>query len=91
MTYKHPDVKVDSTEENAGTAATDNRKRPVPGSSVCIYNLRTKQQRRDMFQATLPECSGSDNLLDIHSRRAQMIHKSIFEEMVMDLLPFTEV
>ena len=29
--------------------------------------------------------------IDIHSQRAQEIHKSIFEEMVLDLVPFTEV
>ena len=51
MTYKHPDIKI---TEAPRAPAQNSRARHVPGSTVCIFNLRTHEQRNNMFRATLP-------------------------------------
>ena len=44
-----------------------------------------------MFQNTIQDWDPPQSLLTMNSPRAQAIHKSIFEEMILDLVPFCEV
>ena len=70
-----------------GNDASTNKK----SSIISIWKLRSKEQRKEMFQTTIPGWVDSKTMLPFNDARAQRIHKSIFETMVLDLVPFSEV
>ena len=84
--FKDPD---NSESPSPSTSAGSSLKRGA--DTVQIYNVRTKKERRDMFEFTIPDWIEATNTLDFNSARAQKIHKSIFELFIIDLVPFTEV
>ena len=55
-----------------------------------LYDLCSKEKRRKLFQSTIPGWVEAKHELDFNGPRAQRIHKSIFEKMVVDLDPFYE-
>ena len=56
-----------------------------------ILTSKSKKERKDMFEFTIPDWIEATNMLDFNSARAQKIHRSIFELFIVDLVPFTEV
>ena len=54
------------------------------------YSLCPKKKRGELFQATIPGWVEATTELDFHGPKAQRFHRSIFEMMVTDLLPFYE-
>ena len=76
------------TQEQPGSSNEGNRKRG--GSMAKLYDLCSKEKRRKLFQSTIPGWVEAKHELDFHGPRAQRIHKSIFEKMVVDLDPFYE-
>ena len=56
-----------------------------------IYKVRSKAQRRDMFQSTIPQWEESKKPLPFNSGKARGIHKSIFELIIIDSQPFSIV
>ena len=53
--------------------------------------LKTKHERQAALDMSLPDFIKSKAKWDFHSAEAQRIHKVIFEEIIMDLQPFTLV
>ena len=60
------------------------KKRPADDEPVQIFNLKSKKQRTDMFQQTIPQFVESKMKLPFNSSKAQGFHKSIFEMMIID-------
>ena len=71
----------------------------VPGPSTSDQNqpkivstkLKNVQERNHASQSTIPNWVESTNKLAFNSDKAQKIHKSIFEFMMIDLRPFSIV
>ena len=58
------------------------------GGSSSLTNLRTKADRKEHFQQTIPEWKESQTKLAFNSQKAQKFHKSIFELIILDDQPF---
>ena len=58
---------------------------------IKIFNVRSKKERNDMLQMTIPDMKAAREPWPMESIKAQNVHRSIFEMMVIDLVPFTEV
>ena len=88
----HPEI-ILTVQDAASTqnASSSGVPRKKAAGYVNIFNLRTNEERNAMFQTTIPGWIESRNPLDFHSFKAQRIHKAIFEQMVVDLVPFHEV
>ena len=57
-----------------------------------ISNLRTKRERNDFLQMSLPQSLENQRKWDIHDPRAQKYHKSIFDNfIILDNQPFNIV
>ena len=56
-----------------------------------ILDMCAKKNRSEMFQMTIPGWVEAKTTLSFASEKAQRFHKSIFEMIVMDLLPFYAV
>ena len=54
-------------------------------------SLRTKDERKQYFQQTITGWQESQTKLTFDSPKAQMLHKSIFEMIILDDQPFTFV
>ena len=100
---QHPEVlecsEIDSESEtpseNPSEAQnkTSNLKRPASGDSDCVrlFNLRSKKDRKTMLCHTIPGWIASTNKYEFNSQKAQSLHKSVFEMVVLDCQPFTFV
>lgn len=86
----HPEIDLTPPVQDATPA-----KKVATGKAnrgyVNIFSLRTQQERNSMFQTTIPGWVASRNPLDFHSLKAQKYHKTIMEQMIVDLVPFHEV
>lgn len=60
-------------------------------NEIKISQLKSRQEKDDAFAATIPGWIKQTQKVDFHSERGQAFHKSIFEMLIMDLLPFTHV
>ena len=98
--HQHPEIELESGSTNqSATAATAASTTESASSSrkrkwspfMPLWKLRSKEQRNDMFACTIPGWVESKTPLDPDSPRAQKIHRTIFEEMILDLMPFSEV
>ena len=97
LDHQHPEVELEVRAPNHDTSSTSCE---ASGSgatkrgwtpTVPLWKLRSKMQRTEMFSCTIPGWVESTTTLDFNSPRAQRIHKSIFETMILDLVPFREV
>ena len=61
------------------------------GPYAMIYSLCSKGKRSEMFVRTIPGWIQSKTMMKFNSDGAQRLHKSIFEMLVMDLMPFHTV
>ena len=86
---QHPNEFKPSKNE----AESSNLKRPANEESDCVrlFNLRSKKDRKTMLCHTIPGWVASTNKYDFHSEKAQSLHKSAFEMIVLDGQPFTFV
>ena len=78
------------SEESAAPPADEARQRGS-GSYTKLFSLCPQKNRRELFQSTIPNWTEAKTMLHFGSDRAQKIHKSIFEMLIMDNLPFYEV
>ena len=69
---------------------TDKRKRE-DSEEIQVFNLRNKKSRETFIKAAVPDWAQSKEMLPIHSRQAKNFHRSIFEHLVLDMLPWTHV
>ena len=58
------------------------------GSYTELFSLCPQKRRRELFQGTIHDWVEAKRMLPFGSDRAQKIHKSIFEMMIMDNVPF---
>ena len=93
LEHKHPEIKLTPGKSATPTQSSGNatRMHKSTGGYINIFNLRTREERKAMFQTTIPGWVENKNPLDINSIKAQRYHKAIFEQMVVDLVPFHEV
>ena len=89
LEHFHKEIKLTDPKSAPEPSHDDFHRRPAPYAN--IFSLRTKTDRKAMFQTTIPGWVEHKNPLDFHSDKAQRIHKAIFEQMVLDLVPFHEV
>lgn len=85
----HPEIDLSVSAQDAPSSSKAAKK----GSKgyISIFRLRTKEERQSMLEITIPDFLASRSMLPFHSPKAQRIHKSIFERMMVDLIPFNEV
>ena len=84
MDAKHPEIDLDPEIPKA--------KPPTKRSaSAPIWKFRSKKDRAEMFENSIPGWVKSKTMLPFESLKAQKFHRSIFEAMVLDLVPFSEV
>ena len=82
----HKDKFLELQRENE---AIEEKKANVENNDdVKLVNLRTKNDRKRMIQATLPGIIEKRQKLDFNSSEAQKYHKRVFEMMLLDLRPF---
>ena len=87
---QHKEIKLTpATSTSANSNTTDGGRKSTPYAS--IFNLRSKKDRQAMLQTTIDDWKEAKHPLDFNSIKAQKIHRSIFECMIVDLIPFTEV
>ena len=53
--------------------------------------LRSKNDRKAALNVSLPDFIASNTKWSFNSEKAQRLHKAIFEELIIDLQPFTHV
>jgi hypothetical protein len=88
---RHPDIKLssensDHCEPREEGVLNSNKRTTVP-----IFNIRSKKQRTDMLQSTIPNWVEATSKIDSNSEKGQKFHKSIFEMLVLDLQPWSTV
>ena len=89
MKGKHTQIPVSETKQSpAGLFATPAHKRGPPTS---IFNMCAKKCRTELFQSTIPGHVEAMTKLKFTSEKAQRLTKSIFEMLVVDLLPWHTV
>jgi hypothetical protein len=90
ITEKSPASTLQKTTENSEKVVDpnprENRKRTIP-----IFNIRSKKQRTEMLQSTIPEWVETSSKIDSNSEKGQKFHKSIFEMIILDLQPWCVV
>ena len=96
MERVHPDAYGNSTGRSASTHDSNANETPQlaakPGpNAVKIFNLRSREDRDNMLQTTIQDWQAAKFPWPMDSIKAKNVHRSIFEMMVMDLVPFTEV
>ena len=84
--YTIPEEQSTSSTDNSDSTA-NNRKRA--GTETSIFRLRSKKERSDFLQSSIPDWIEAQTMMDINHPRAQRIHKSIFEWMLIDRIPFS--
>ena len=88
-THKDISLTYPQTEPEESTSNNDFHRPPSP--FVNIFNLRTHMERKAMLHLNMPGYVESTSLWPFHSPMAQRVHKTLFEQMVVDLVPFHEV
>ena len=85
--YTIEEEHVADNTDMTGDAVGPNRKRAA--NEINIFRLRSKKDRTEFLQSSIPDWIEANTMMDIDHPRAQKIHKSIFEMMLVDRLPFT--
>ena len=73
------------------TASASNEPRKRGGTYAKLFELCPKRRREELFQSTIPDWVEAKTMMKFENPRSLRLHKSIFEMLVMDLVPFTEV
>ena len=89
MKNHHPEAYSIPLNESVPGCSTGTRKRAC--NDINIFRLRSKKERSEFLQSSIPDWIEANTTMDINHPRAQKIHKSIFEMMLIDRMPFTHV
>ena len=93
MNITHADIKITDDLGNTSSTSTksgsESRKRG--GTFAQLFTLGAKKNRAELFQSTIPNWIETKTMLNFNSEKAQRYHKLIFEQMMLDLMPFYEV
>ena len=63
----------------------------IDSDDIKISKLRSKQERKEAFACTISNWVEQAKKVGFHTEKGQAFHKSVFEMLIMDLLPFTHV
>lgn len=67
-------------------------KRSASDSTITsIFNITTERQRSELLCNTIPGWVETSSIWEFNSEKARKGHKSIFEMLVLDLLPWSTV
>ena len=88
---KNDAASASSSMSNGSVADASIDDGQVAGPSIDNKKLKTKAQRKELFQQTIPDWSESKTMLPLHSKKAQEFHTSVFEMLVVDNRPFSMV
>ena len=100
MDHIHPEIDWNAKEKSKeqpddanepSTSAKTHTAILKRGPYAQIYSLCAQERRPELFQSTIPNWVAAKTMMKFGSEKAQRIHKSIFEMLVMDLLPFHTV
>ena len=85
MRKEHPEFDLDGggqsvDEPAAASISKDKRKRCA--EEICIFNVRSKQERTEMFKMTIPDWVQASTMMDFNSARAQKLHKYVLYNTV---------
>ena len=87
--YKEP---MDLTQATSSQGQLNPKCTPeVSRNETSIFNIRSKRQRIDLFETTIPDWVESKTVWDFNSEKAKKLHKSVFEMIVLDLMPWSTV
>ena len=90
MKNKHADITVStSLSQTTDIQSSPCASKRSPSNS--IFNMCSKKRRVDLFQTTIPGHIEARTKLKFTSEKAQRLTKSIFELLVIDLLPWHTV
>ena len=81
---------AEPSNESTIDAGTETRKRGS-GNYTELFSLCPQKRRKELFQSTIHDWVEAKTMLHFGSERAQRLHKSIFEMLIMDNQPFYEV
>ena len=99
MEHYHPDeyfaddeqpTEAKGPEDKQNEKAVSQQDKLGPGE-VKIFNLRSRNERQKMLQATIPGLQEAKAPWPMGSLKAKNAHRYLFEMMVLDLTPFSEV
>ena len=90
LRHKHPRIKL-IAEDAQSTSAGVGPLRCIRKSPFNIFHIRNKQQKKELFHNTIPEWVASKKKLKPTDEKHKRLDKYLFEELVLDLVPFTEV
>ena len=93
---KHKEVPLTETEApstsgESDVPATVSTSRKRGGTYAKLFELCPKKRRDELFQSTIPNWVQAKTMMKFGNDRSLRLHKSIFEMLIMDLVPFTEV
>ena len=90
---QHPGTKLEEnssstpTESTSGVGQLGHKRK----STFNVFKIRNKEQRTELYQNTIPDWVEAKTMMKMKSDRAQKLHKTLFERLVLDLVPFSEV
>jgi len=91
----HPQITETNQAKMTNFTATDNcqsESEPVSKKrKMQIFDIKSKKQRADMLQCTIPGWVDTNTKIDTNSEKGQKFHKSIFEMILLDIQPWSVV
>ena len=93
LQHKHQiDLKAkERASDNTPSPSTSSTTKRGNTPYARLYELCPKKRRQGLFQDTIPNWMEAKSMLPFNSDKAQIIHKSIFEWMILDDIPFHAV
>ena len=86
MRKKHPEFDIYGKGQAQGQAQSDDPSAAAPISQdkrkrvaedICIFNVRSKKERVEMFKMSIPDWIQASTMMDANSPRAQMLDKYV--------------
>ena len=88
---KPSEIEIETEKEPQNEASNLKRSASEDSDCVRLFNLRSKKDRKTMLCHTIPGWVASTSKYEFYSPKAQSLHKSVFEMVVLDGQPFTFV
>ena len=90
---KHPRIKLvqEDTQSTSGGVGQLGAASRIRKSPFNIFHIRNKVQKKELFHITIPDWVESKTMLKRTSEKAKRLDKYLFDQLVLDCVPFTEV
>ena len=92
MTIQTLDLDINSSQEtsyNNSQPKIGNIRSATDSIITSIFNITTKKQRYELMLNSIPGWIETNSVLEFNNEKAQKGHKSVFEMLVLDLLPWS--